>query len=653
MANALFVAVGDSEYETGNSLAYSLDGQNWVGLGHAIFELGSCIAHNGGMWIAGGIAASGGSNLAYSYNGIDWTAISGCRIDHVNSIAHSHGMWIATGYGTDHVAYSYDGIHWTSGTRLFTNWGNDAQYNGSYWLATGYSFKIHRSTNGIDWSDVTEPLFNIVGYNFAWGEAKWVVGGGLSGGSNTLAYSSDGEDWTGLGKTIFSSAAYTVHYADSMFVAGGIGTNTIAHSLDGINWTGDGNVGDAIYGLTFKNGLWIAGGYSNNNSLWSSVDGINWTGLGNSVFEYSCYDVACSEAIALFVAVGARTADAENTLAYTLDGETWVGLGDDIFDTRCVCVAFNERMWLATGYSLSESPNTLAYSYDGIHWNGLGNDVFDWDARTVCWAEELQLWVAGGRGITDGEDIERNIAYSSDGINWTYETSTEGTYFNLYCSHIRWNGTYFLAVGNTCSWMYYSYDGMDWTEMPEAWGSVSPLTRPFYYIQNDMLWIGTKWLVSGQRSSSGYGLAENTLGYIGDIVSNWGGYGKTVFELVGYGFCTDGTTIVCCGGATVNLFAYSTDGVSWAGSGLTGVGRSYTVAYGTDSDGDPIWVAGGYGNVDRPYELAYSSDGMSWSSTGTSGIYLFDYVRWIAYGGPIASFEVEIASLFGPRVWMM
>jgi hypothetical protein len=116
---------------TGNTIATSVDGINWIGRGKTIFTTeGLDVAWNGSRFVAVG---QGVHSIAYSDNGIDWTGLG-------TSIFTTQGLcvtwngtrWVAGGNGGNTLAYSSDGINWTGlGSSIFTSLGRGIGWNGS------------------------------------------------------------------------------------------------------------------------------------------------------------------------------------------------------------------------------------------------------------------------------------------------------------------------------------------------------------------------------------------------------------------------------------------------------------------------------------------------------------------------------------------
>ncbi|MEE9572360.1 MAG: hypothetical protein V3W20_04890, partial [Candidatus Neomarinimicrobiota bacterium] len=104
-----------------NTLIYTIDGQNWIGLGNDIFKVrANVVKYNGNIWVAGGKHSSlqgVDHTLAYSYDGVKWTGNNGDPFsDEVIDIAYSNNIWVAVGINKSSTDYflcsSSDGINW-------------------------------------------------------------------------------------------------------------------------------------------------------------------------------------------------------------------------------------------------------------------------------------------------------------------------------------------------------------------------------------------------------------------------------------------------------------------------------------------------------------------------------------------------------------
>jgi len=190
-----FVAVGDGT----NTIAYSIDGITWRGLGTSTFNLlGLGISYNylrphtvtypKNMTIAAGLDAttSGSTSLAYSYdNGITWTAVSPSPFAvAARDVVWNGRVWVAVGEGItsaifNTIAWSYDGINWNGlGDRIFNTAGHAVKWNGimfvafgTFNLATSYGQNtIAYSYDGMNWIPVVNntSIFSIAGWGAYW-----------------------------------------------------------------------------------------------------------------------------------------------------------------------------------------------------------------------------------------------------------------------------------------------------------------------------------------------------------------------------------------------------------------------------------------------------------------------------------------------------
>ena len=267
------IAVGSGQ----NSLAYSDDGINWLGLGTLIFSQEACdVAWNGTLWVAMGI---GGNSIAYSKDGILWTGL---------------------------------------GTSIFTS-GSAVAWNGNLWLASGAGTNtLAWSNNGINWNGLGRPVFSTIGYGMAWNGTAWVA---MGQGSNTIAYSGDGISWTGIGSTVFSTSGADIATNGIHWVATGQGTNTMAYTTTrngSSGWTAISSpFSTAGTGIAWNGRTWVATGIGTTHTLARSTNAITWTGSAKTTFTTQGLGV-CWNGVR-FIAAG----QGGNSIAYSPDGTNW------------------------------------------------------------------------------------------------------------------------------------------------------------------------------------------------------------------------------------------------------------------------------------------------------------------------------------------
>ena len=278
-----------------NTLMYSTDGINWVGLGNTVF----------------------GSRVdSVKWNGKIWVAVGGHK-------------------DTNSVAYSYDGFNWVGvgdPFSLSTNngFGIDVASNGSDWIAISNN-NIIASTNGIDWNPTNLPA-SFSPFGIAYGQDKWLLFGEDLNPSpkKNIWYSTDnGNSWSSVSMDgLLSIYADRGFYNGSLWVAVGTGTNKIIYSADGVNWNAGNNVG--ITGVAqdvFYNGfIWIAGGEGGQPLVWSD-DGINWNPANNQPLSI-VNGVTWNSSINLWVATNGSSVS-QYDFAYSEDGKTWTGVPKD------------------------------------------------------------------------------------------------------------------------------------------------------------------------------------------------------------------------------------------------------------------------------------------------------------------------------------
>jgi hypothetical protein len=632
-----WVAMGNGA----NAMAYSYDGINWVNIPTTVFSatsgIGSGLAFNGRLWVAGG----GGpiNSLAYSYDGILWNGL-GATIFATNSsnIAWNGILWVATGgnavvAGGNTLAYSYDGINWTGlGTTIFSGFGAGVAWNGYLWVAGGNAVgtagnTIAYSYNGINWTGLGKTIFTTTGFNVAWNGTIWVMGGQ---GGNTLAYSFTGVNWAVASVSPFTTSGFDVAWNGQLWVATGGGTNTLAYSYTGNSWLPVPNSTSIFstqgYGVRWNGLLFVATGTATNTIAYS-YNGLTWFGLGVtfpfSTFGYSvAWGGKRENTIYLpmprTLVLGQGTAGTiayayagTNNTAYDLSynwtyGTTQFGYSTNTLFTAANAAAWNGSKWIAVGSTVSTAVpgNTLAFSsiqagniyYNpslntvvgsntignaGNVWIGMGNNIFSTVGYGIGW--NGNVWVAAGQG-------GNSLAYSPDGFSW-FGLGT--TIFSNFGTSVVWNGTLWLATGRGAgNTLAYSSDGVVWNGLGNFIFSAQA---------NQAAWNGTMWVAVGQGG--------NTIAFSTDSMT-WTGLGVGTFATTGNGIATNTqNTMWVATGSGTNFLAYSPDGISW-----TAVGSIFTTYGNSVVWNGKLFVAAGQGTN----TLAYSFNGTNWTGEGTT-----------------------------------
>jgi len=515
------------------------------------------LAWNGNMWLAGG---GGINSLAYSYNGINWIGLGNvlgssviCMATAFNSarphqITFPVSMMVATGSGTNTLAYSADGILWTgSGLGVFTTQGNGVASNGSMWVATGSGTNtLAYSTTDIETPYIYLPFENKI-YMDVMGNSSTVLTGSISfipgvrgstaanfvntaGGTGanyinvpwagstsfSISFCFNAQTISGVQQNIFTNTSGNLCFyirpstnALGFYIPRGgalVGTDAAitSYAISASTWynvTGIfqaygvcslyvnnilvgssiniGGLGTGIMDMWL--GSWQSSGYQPFNGFIDDVRIYNyaitmnpkiiWRGLGTSVFSSQGKGVAWNGS--MWVAVGGGT----NSIAYSYDGITWIPATSS-FSSSGNGVAWNGSMWVAVG----SGTNSIAYSYDGMLWTGLGTSIFS-IGNSVAWSGSM--WVAVGSGTN-------TIAYSYNGISWT---GLGVTLFTSSGNGVAWNNRW-VAVGSGTNTILYSTNGINWTSAAVSY---------FTTAGNGITWSGSKWVATGSGT--------NTIGY--------------------------------------------------------------------------------------------------------------------------------------------
>jgi hypothetical protein len=193
---------------------------------------------------------------------------------------------------------------------------------------------------------------------------------------------------------------------------------------DGASWTGRASptpgsyrMGGAVWCPSL--GLWICACFVGNTTthlIITSPDGITWTGRDVPTASVSLRDVAWSEELGIAVAIGTT-----NVMFWSTDGVTWNTMttlpGTSRDWARIVWagegVGGGMQKFVAVASSGNGS-NNIAYSSDGKNWTQVSTTGTNF--ADICWSktrDELMMCGPGPR-----------IAYSTDAASWTVITTT-------------------------------------------------------------------------------------------------------------------------------------------------------------------------------------------------------------------------------------
>ncbi len=235
--DGMFVAVG---YST--NTAVSTNGTNWFQGNYGITNPGLLAVAEG----AGQFVAVGRGLILHSTNGLQWTRRQPEGLDEYWAVTYGGGQFVAVGFiyrpvdlsSTTVALTSPDGIQWQRFVLPFNTTPRNIVYGNGVYVAPGGTLSI-MSTNGRDWA----PLNSISAQSVAFGGGQFVAT--VMNTAHGTFRSSNGVDWTEV--TLPGSPEinfYTAGYANGTFVLAGqcscpelTPATPMMTSTNGIHWT--------------------------------------------------------------------------------------------------------------------------------------------------------------------------------------------------------------------------------------------------------------------------------------------------------------------------------------------------------------------------------------------------------------------------------
>ena len=267
-------------------------------------------------------------------------------------------------------------------------------------------------------------------------------------------------------------------------------------------------------------------------------------------------------------------------------------------------------------------------------WVGVGNNA----GKTIATSTDLSIW---------SPTNDNTIDYTID--NWnTVPDSSGGDVFTTEGAGIAYANGVWVAVGSAVNSIAISEDnGITWTSKStnnNNNGIIGSSGRGVAY--GNGVWVAV-----------GGGLSVlNSIAYSTDNGNSWTGRGNTIVgqhgRAVAYG---DNTWVAVSIGSGANTIATSTDGNIWVGRGNNiitngdNVRGGLSVAYGKDSSGNNLWIAGG-GRISASASIGNTiarstTNGNTWIGLGTS--IFSDAVNGVAYGKDSLGGNLWVAVGFG------
>lgn len=283
---------------------------------------------------------------------------------------------------------------WSSGSGANLSFNSVAYGNGRFvgMASTG----IFTSTDGKTWTAGSGASGTAVTF----GNGKF-VSVNISNGTGLAYTSTDGVTWSG-GTSGVNVTLSDIVYGNSLYVAVGSG-GYVYYSTDGRSWTAGTGTSVVLYGVTFRNGRFVAVGGSSAATAYYSLDGKTWTASNTINSTNPFNDVTYGNG--KFVAVGFN-----GYTAYSTDGVTWTAGTGTSNTVTLNSVAYANGRFVAVGTSVNYN------SDDGITWrasNSIGTltDVTYGNGRFVA---------VGNSGLTTYIEFTRETKKIEDAINELY-----------------------------------------------------------------------------------------------------------------------------------------------------------------------------------------------------------------------------------------
>ena len=463
-----FIATGRG---TSNTLAFSTDGINWMGLGNTVFSVwGRGITWGGGgskgntgnarRWVATG---SGTNTIAFSTNGRNW---QGCGVKVFKPVRRfmaigDTGLYtgVVSGQPQRGVAFSYsdDGITWDAPIVNQT-----LEFSAPFGTSDDTVRSVIYTTQMFLTNAITDNASNHQSLMYSTDAgASW----------SRVPGSSDTEANGGTGMTNGNRGCYSIvaNPTRTRFIAGGgdsaSATRKVYFSNDGFNWNRSGSSLNTSPQMAWVwASLWVGGGYNrwliggSDASTSNSYGRIMYSGDADAAVAawstaspttFTSTIISCFAANTDFSVILAG-ATSGNTIyrAANNGGTTWTSVSissTPIGSIRSIAFSPSLGRWVAVGGG-GGSANTIIYSTDatGTAWiappiqaKAAATAIFKngSEATRVIWdAVGARFIIGGWNGATDFTSLTNmaassfngtnnntgyTMAYSPDGINWT------------------------------------------------------------------------------------------------------------------------------------------------------------------------------------------------------------------------------------------
>ena len=282
---------------------------------------------------------------------------------------------------------------------------------------------------------------------------------------------------------------YGLTFGNGVYVAGGA-AGTLTSSTDAITWTArTSNVGaERISALTFGNGVYVAAG--NNGVLTTSTNAITWTSRTSGFGTTRIYGLTFGNGV--YVAVGDNAQMRTST-----DAITWTTRASG-HSSRIQAATFGNGVYVTVGLFGNVTTST---------------DATNWTARTSNVGTESLHAATFGSGVYVAAGTNGTMTSSTNAITWTSRTSGFGT--SMIRAVTFGNGVY-VAVGANGT-MTTSTNAITWTSRTSGFGTSGIYSAGF---GNNVYVAGGLWGAMTTAPASNTSPADQPTGVVVHALTN-------------------------------------------------------------------------------------------------------------------------------------
>jgi hypothetical protein len=324
------------------------------------------------------------------------------------------------------------------------------QWNAEVGFYAGYSI------NSNNWFEIGYPTEGyLTFFNIASNGTRWAATGRLETGNlDRTFYSDNGSTWITGNNSPFTFMGSTLDLTSNgdMFVLGGSSTytqilsgdtfTTIGYSYDGITYS-SGTITvesgrakpSSIRSTAFNGDMWLGVGFSsgataNRTVMINSYDGINWSGITNTLWTGSTEIDSITYGNGRWVATS--NLQGNDRIAVSYDGFNWTGSTNAADSTNFGTATggffidnviwFNDK-FIAGSNASGATTHTVCYSYDGFEWFPATSTKTLISRVNIIASNKSDFVMIGGQP-------SGRIYQSTDGINWSANTTDQAVVFN-------------------------------------------------------------------------------------------------------------------------------------------------------------------------------------------------------------------------------